>query len=465
MANIPVEHADLWADNEFSALIIANNSKLPAGLALKLSYPSKNNQDTLNIANIPVNNTTLALNLISNIGVTLKTKLANWVLLVRALLDNSVCYLENSSADGRFKEKEIVTRNLFLANNLSEQPIENFGLLYAMISYDLATLNQLPEGVRDNFIAYAQVLQAGAQAKKKPLESLAKFFKTDIGVLKSYLKAYNALNTGLESCNSGKLFYLKLKPSQTAGKYNISTSMRNIPTEYQVTSDYLLQPLSFMRAQMSQIAALQAENILYISFARANNIKRNILITQNRQVLAQIYNKPENTNFCFEYNEPKGYFSVIDLCGSELSNDTQRVITISRISAVQIIKPDYQNLSKQLEPYGFDSTNAGTDFKSVLNTFKSYLDRYSGNLALLNSIYNSLQVSEAQHQTFQTAQQAIVAINEYVDLHNNYTTSYVRVLHLYMLRNPIFFPGYTGKPPKIEGISLNTRHQSLGVIE
>lgn len=459
------EHENLWLDNSFSSLIINYASQLPTGLSPKLFYPAKGNTDATNIANIPVGDTTLAFKMLEAVESPFKHKIANWVLLIRTLLDNSVCYLENSSADGRFKEKEIATRSLFLANNLSDSPIPRFDILYAMIAGDYNTLSQLPPNIQSPFIAYAQALQAGLGTPKKQLDAVAACFKTDIGVLKAYIKAYRALNTPLSSCESGQLFYLKLKPGKLAGRYNISTSMRNVPTEYKVTSDYILQPLSLMRAQYAQLNKLQSENVLAISFMRANNVQRDILVTTNKRVLSQIFSKPENLEFQSSYTENRGFMSVIDLCGSEMSGNPQRLVTLPRIISLQVIKPDGENLVSQLAPYGFDSSNAGTDFNMVITTFKGFLDRYSTNVKLLTNIYNQLQVDKNQCQEFANAQQALIAINTYVDTHNTYTTSYARTLHLFMLRNPLFFPGYTGRPEKIEGISLNTRHQSLGVIE
>lgn len=459
------EHENLWLDNAFSSLIINYAAQLPAGLSPKLFYPAKVNTDVTNIANIPVGNTTLALKMLEAVESPFKHKIANWVLLIRTLLDNSVCYLENSSADGRFKEKEIATRNLFLANSLADNPIPRFDILYAMIAGDYNTLSQLPLELQTAFIAYAQALQAGVSTPKKQLDAVASCFKTDIGVLKAYIKAYKALCTPLSSCESGQLFFLKLKPGKIAGCYNISTSMRNVPTEYKVTSDYILQPLSLMRVQYAQIDKLQSENVLAISFMRANNVKRDILVTRNKAVLSQIFRKPENLEFQSIYTENRGFMSVLDICDSELTGSPQRLVTLPRIISLQVIKPDAQNLFKQLEPYGFDSSNAGTDFNTVLTMFKGYLDRYSSNVKLLTNIYNQLQVDKNQCQEFANAQQALIAINTYVDTHNTYTTSYARTLHLFMLRNPLFFPGYTGRPEKVEGISLNTRHQSLGVIE
>lgn len=470
------EDKPFWEDNAFSYnLIKANKTMSPNGYALRLTYPSRQEPDPCNIALMPYKDDLLGAFIVKEfseeIGVAFTNPSSNWALLAHIFLEQTVCYLEAPTA--KFKMKTVATRNLAIANKLSEHPIKDFDLLLRILRCDtdffttmtqsrpeLSELTSRMQSIAD------ELIDTGYKPSKPTLEWLSTTFGVDTKRMKVFIEAQALLSDGYDACMESKCGYIKLKRTDK-GYYEMPSRIQG--TKYALSSSTIFVPLTFLREQARVIMDNLKNNIVLARFKRDNDVVRDLLGSSNEAVLGTIF---ENTEFnpkngACEYIEDRGYVRTVDVCSSALSGDVTRAISLARISGVLFIKPDMtakDSLFNQLIPYGFHPSIAGADLNTVVVRFKEYLEKLNSQLPLLQMLYTNL-THDDKGIKFQNSAQAYVAITGYVDFQVTLTSSFVRSLHLFMLANPLLFPGYTGKPQELNDVSITTTShiRTLGV--
>lgn len=470
------EDKQFWEDNAFSYNLILTNKGMSAnGYALRLTYPSRQEVDTCNIAMIPYKNDLLGAYIVKEVskelGIAFENASSNWALLAHLFLEQTVCYLEAPTA--KFKMKTVATRSLSIANKLSEHPIKDFDLLLRVLRGDIDFFTSMAQArVELAELAYRmrdiaeELIDTQYKPSKSTIEWLALTFGTDTKKMKVYIEAQSLLSDGYDACIESKCGYIKLKHTDK-GYYEMPARIQG--TKYALSSSTIFVPLTFMRAQAQSIMNNLKSGVVLARFKRDNDVVRDLLGSSNPAVLGTIFANTEfnSSNPECEYIEDRGYVRTVDICSSALCGDMCRAISLARISGILFISPNLSTpdtLFQQLIPYGFHPSIACADLNSVLIRFKEYLDKLSSQLPLLQMLYTSLTHDE-KGITFQNPAQAFVAITGYVDFQATLTSSFVRSLHLFMLANPLLFPGYTGKPQELNDISITTpsRVRTLGV--
>lgn len=470
---LPQGYEGYFTPTEFSNILIqANLQQIQQGQALKLLVPH-NDPVTLaqpNMAQLSYNGNMLDTAVLGHsfdVSNAAKTK-RDWLLWVRELMDNALCYLEVPSEHHNLKV--VCTRNLELVNGVSDEPIKDFELFLAIIK-NAAELPQMLQGYSVEFqeaaMKAAEYLAADDEkSKRSAIAWLTKTFSVERAIVNSYIKAERALHK--DPMESGKLFYLRLKPSTVKnGGYNISKQV--LGTEYDVPTSAVILPLAFMRMQVSWLIQALQQGIVGITFLRDNAVERTVPATVNPALLQTVFKHEENKQAAISMVEDRGYIRVPDLCSTEISGTIYRSISVARIKSLTFIPfetalLDIDTLAQRLQPFGFDKSLASADLDAVVMKFKQYINGYQLNLKILQMIYTTL-TGNTDTRYLVSPYQVIQELEEYVDKHVLLTTAFRSKLHLYMLHNPMLFPNYTGEVPNKEeqGISTAT-HRSLGVM-
>lgn len=468
---LDAESAKYWADNAFSVgLIKANATLVPQGYSMRMSLPTKDNKDPLNIAELLMpDGTQLGVYLIQNYGYAfnptakIDRKLANWLNLVHILLDNSVCYFEAPGA--KFRTKLIVTRNLYLANALISKPIANFDLFYRILDsdtayYDTLAINQPALAETARLAKEAMINLKGTTSQQKAaVEWLSQVFSCEIALVKSFIQAYDMVNQDkITNCVQGKCGLIKLK--YTNGVIDMPTRIQ-AATAIPMSSIFL--PLDFMRKQARVLLNALKTNIVFARYLRDNNITRDIVASHNQGILTQLYGAQIAKDFAEpKYFEDRGYISCVDLCNSKIGGDLTRAISLARLQGITFLQPDVSVLPS----CGWHPSFPDTDFNMVIPEFKKYIAQMRGNMPFLCHIYCLVTQQAAAPATFTSPYQVEESLYSYVDMQANLTSSFVRKLHLLMLDNPVIFQGYTGKPQDLGNLSVSStpKFATLGTL-
>ncbi len=471
-AQLTDEQRAYWANTLFAQeLIKLHNVAVQSGLTLKMAYPDKAPKaNTTNIAEIPYQNMQLGEYIVKqysqDTNTTFSNKKSNWVLLVHMLLEQTACYMEASSE--KFRQKIIATRNLAVANTLCGSPVKNFEVFYKLLSQDINYFNSLrahlPAELVDGLIAMSQtIVNKQYSLSDAELDWFVQTFQSDKNTIKILLAAYKLFYT--ESINSecieNKCAYLKLTADD---KGHLSLPKRFSGTRYAVTMDTIMVPLQFMREQAAWLCNHLNNGLIFVQFKRDNDVLRDMLATANPQVLQAVY-KDNAPTFSASYVESRGYIRCVDICCSAIADDLFRAISLARILGVKLLSPDLSKLDDELRDYGFSSSFANVSLTNVVPSFKQYISRINTNIAFLTMIYKGINPSVGD-VVFTSPYQVEFAINQYVDLQDSLTSSFARKLHLFMLNNPMLFPGYTGEPEDLTGTPITTnggKFQSLGL--
>lgn len=474
--NLTQEQKLYWVDNNFSAgLIAANGSVASSGYSMHLRYPSKDNKDPLNIAELLMpDGTQLAVHLIQHYGNVYNTttkvdmKQANWLNIVHILLDNTVCYLEYQGS--KYRTKLIVTRNLYLANALSAKPIANFDMLYNIISGNISYFDQLAISQPQLSATVASIkmaiinLKGSAAKQKEALEYISQLFNNcEIGLIKAYMQAYTMITQDTKAnCLQGRCGLIKLR---------LNNNHLEMPTRIQATTEIpvasTLVPLDFMIKQASVITNALQSGIIFARVILDNNTVRDMLASHNKPVLDKLYGSEiANSYAAPTIHLDRGYISCLDICSSKIGGDLLRAISFARLQGISFIQPDIANLDTQLQAYGWHPSFPDTDFNQVIPKFKGYVAKIKTNQQFLTMLYTTLVHNGNNTPTFTSPYQVEESLYSYVDMQANLTSSFVRKLHLFMLANPLIFQGYTGKPEDLGNLAVTSqpKFQSLGTI-
>ena len=464
--------AKYWADNAFSkGLIQANSSVAAQGYSMRMTLPTKEGKDPLNIAELTMaDGTQLGVHLIQNYGYAfnpnaqIDRKLANWLNLVHILLDNCVSYFEAPSAQHRVKL--VVTRNLHLANAMLTKPIQNFDMLYRILDndtgyYDNLAISQpaLADTARQAKEVMIQ-LAGTTKQQKEALDWLSQTFNCDTALIKSFQQAYAITKQDpITSCVQGKcgVIKLKYKPDGTITMPSRISALLSVPMSG------IFIPLDFMRKQASVLVTALKQNIVFSRYLRDNNVVRDLVASHESGLLTQLYGAQIATDFAEpKYIEDKGMITCVDLCNSKIGGDLTRVIPLARLKGTTFLSPDIANLPA----CGWHPSFPETDFKAVIPEFKKHIAVLRGNMQLLGYVYTTLTQQATLPSTFTSPYQVEESLNSYVDMQANLTSSFVRKLHLFMLENPVIFQGYTGKPLDLGNLSVSStsKFQTLGTI-
>ena len=461
-----------WLDNAFSKGLIQANAGLSlGGYSMRMSLPTKDNKDPLNIAELTMGDgTQLGVYLIQNYGYAfnpnaqIDRKLANWLNIVHIMLDNCVCYFEAPSA--KFRVKQVVTRSLHLANSMLTNPISNFDMLYRILDKDMAYYNNLaaaqPALAETARQAKDVMIQLAGTAKqqKGALEWLAQTFNCDIGLVKSFQQAYELVKEDpIANCVQGKCGCIKLKynPDGTI------TMPSRLSAPLAIPMSGILVPIHFMRLQANFICNGLKSKIVFTRYLRDNNVQRDMVASHNSGLLTQLYGPQIAADFAEPYyDESRGLISCVDLCNSKIGGDLTRAIPLARMQGISFLDPDINNLPA----CGWHPSFPETDFNMVIPEFKKHIGLMRGNMQFLTHIYLMLTQLQNIPATFTSPYQVEESLYSYVDMQANLTSSFVRKLHLFMLDNPLIFQGYTGKPQDLGNLSVSStpKFQTLGTI-
>lgn len=470
---LPADLQAYWTPTMFSnELVKMHNAAIQYGLTLHMSYPDKNaSQNTLNIAEIPYQGMQLGEYIVNQYAADTNTKFqnkkSNWVLLVHMLLEQTVCYLESPSE--KFRQKIIATRNLALANILCGSPIKNFDIFYAILSLNFAGINALKAqnpndaSVFDIILNIMNTLQTnGFTLTNQLLDWFTSTFNASANDIKTFFSAYRlfqAKNVN-DECVENKCSYIKLTADD---KGNLSLPKRFTGTKYAVTMDTILVPLHFMRAQAAWVLQQLATGVIAVQFKRDNDVVRDMLASSNSDILSAVF-KENTPTLPASYVESRGYIRCVDICCSSIGEDVYRAISLARVLSMKVLHPDITKLDSELSEYGFSSSFASVDLNAVIPAFKSYVAQINTNLVFLTMVYKGINPS-AGEASFTSPYQVEFAINQYVDLQSALTSSFARKLHLYMLNNPMLFPGYSGAPEDLSSVKITTapKFQALGL--
>lgn len=477
-AGLPAEDADFWTPCQFSAALIQANSALaPQGFSLHLTLSQKDAPDPQNIWELDFGGTSLGSYIIrawdnAHPQVTITGTLGHWAVLQGILLNHTACLLYVPG--GQFSKREIVTRNLAIANKLLGSPITGFNTFYALITrnktfFDNA-LAQNP-ALKESYDIIIDIMNKlnksvfnGKEIKAidtKSLDWLCETFKCpDKNIIRTFIVNQALFEKDLtDTAENGKLCYMKFKVEK-----GVTSIVRANGAGYTVSKDDILQPITFLKKQIDVVSQMLNTGIIFVRFRRSNNFTRDMLASSNQDVLRAIFKDRTVTDPipATQGILHKGYVRTVDLCESAISGDIQRYITLCAVSHLIYIKPDFNNLAAQLKMYGYDPQMTQVDLRGVVPAFKGYIEKMSNNLPMLASVYESLS---GEHVQFTSPIQAAEKINSYVDVRVGATSVYRRDLHNWMLEHPLLFPGYNGKPINMENTSVigTPKAVSLGI--
>lgn len=473
---LPQELAPYWVPSQFSsALIQSNSAVISRGFSLRLSCPHGSDAaDPLNIAEMKLGN-----------GVALGTYLLEtwekengiaenenrWATLQGLMFSQCVCLLYTPSV--QFSKRVIATRNPYLANAVLGCPIKQFDAFLALISRNrgyyqsLALANPAASEATEAAIKVMDKLDKtvfadpAKSADAKTLDWICQSFGCpDKDVIRVFLtnQRMSELNMS-EAVKGGKIWYMKFKEEKD-GSLAI---VKGRGEGYAVSKDDVLQPYTFCVQQLDAIASMLEKGIIFVRFKRSNNYTRDMLASSNKAVLDAIYKTPAKTDpmaRAFKY-PAKGYVRTVDLCESIADGEVQRFITGCVISHLCYIEPNFADLENQLKIYGFDPAITTVNLSGVLPQFKMYLEKMNQNLPMLTVLYESLS---GEHIQFTSPVQAVEKITGYVDVRVHATSIYRRDLHNWMLKNPMWFPGYNGQPIPVNTATVGIpKATSLGI--
>lgn len=473
---LPQDLAPYWVPSQFSqALIQSNASLVSKGFSLRLSYSHGSEAaDPLNIAEMKLKDGSTLGNYILDTWERENNIVDNenrWATLQGLFLSQCICLLYTPSP--QYSKRVIATRNPYLANALLGNPIVQFDAFLALISRNrgyyqsLMVANPAAKEAAEAAIKVMEKLERTVFAEPaksvdaKTLDWLCTSFNCpDKDVIRTFLVSQRMLELNMsEAVKGGKLWYMKFKEEKD-GRLAI---VKGRGEGYAVSKDDVLQPYTFCVQQLDTLAAMLERGIIFVRFKRSNNYTRDMLASSNKAVLDKIYKTPAKTDPCaraFKY-PTKGYVRTVDLCESIADGEVQRFITGCVISHLCYIEPDFNALENQLKMYGFDPSITTVNLSGVLPQFKMYLDKMSQNLPMLTALYEALS---GEHIQFTSPVQAMEKITGYVDVRVHATSVYRRDLHNWMLKNPMWFPGYNGQPIDVNTSTVGIpKATSLGI--
>lgn len=208
-----------------------------------------------------------------------------------------------------------------------------------------------------------------------------------------------------------------------------------------INDDIKVTPVFFMNIWSSAIVKALHEGILKFSYIKDNKQIRDMYSTMNRGIL-QHYYKDDALIDSFMSNIDldklrRGYIKIPEVGISRYDDSGCRALNLTRITDIERVT-------------GIDDRFIDVDLSIPQNTFSQYIDRLSLDFVLLCKLYSLIFNMEINPSM--SSLQVKKAILDWC--HSSIvlgSTTFLRQLHILMVSNPLFFPGYTGKPESYSG--------------
>ena len=223
-------------------------------------------------------------------------------------------------------------------------------------------------------------------------------------------------------------------------------------------------PLYMLYAFTEGFKTVINEKIVKFEYLKDNGTIRELDTTLNETILMDYYkdnifvstmlqgvdiNSVKQGGMYLSSHINRGYIKVPELGASKYDETGVRSLNIARILSLKVI-PEV------------DRSFINVDLKSVLYNFDNALDYIATkDSSCLKDIYKALTDENIEGDT----SSILMAIKQYAsDRCSLLSTTFQRMLHTFMIKNPLWFPLYTGERDESQ-VSLSNNSTSIGVEE
>ena len=274
-------------------------------------------------------------------------------------------------------------------------------------------------------------------------------------IIQAILKEKGVDGSDLETIQNK--YAVQLAPSDNDDFWcvRINTSGKTVvtkPIKAYDASKIKLTPVFMLSEYMQGLKDHMNKEILEFTYLKDNDTERVLVTTTSRQIIEKFYNNRQfiesvlmGINFTGKLN--RGYIKVPEL-GSSIYDTGLRSLNIARILNI-----------RKLEEKDVDTTFINVDLESVMENFGNQIDYVAlHNPDELPEVYKELTGEDLEDKELVSAQ-IVEKIKQYATSRSiMLSTTFHRQLHLFLVRNPFWFPLYTGtrKAPSTSGISVPT---------
>lgn len=257
-------------------------------------------------------------------------------------------------------------------------------------------------------------------------------------------------STQVELCSDNISSFVRLNSSKTKGN-SISIPRNGLPTEHMTCV-----PLFMLNAYMLGLREKLETGLVKFTYLKDNRTLRELPTTLNRSIMMDYYNSSQfadnilNSVDIYKENIAgmqtssnilRGYAMLPEVGASKYDLSGKRALNLSRIIRVEEVDE-------------VDRTFIEVDIDDVDSKFMSYVYRIShSNAQGVFMLYKALTGNDF---TSTSTVLCVSEIDKFVKEQKSLmSTSFLRQLHLFMIGNPAWFTGYTGKRV-YEGASIDS---------
>lgn len=243
-------------------------------------------------------------------------------------------------------------------------------------------------------------------------------------------KYVNYLTPALADYKMTRLRVLKLAHQKKGYKISQPRSAIDFTKAVKVT------PVFFISTFIQGITPVLQNNIVKFTYIKDNGQKRELITTLSKDIFAKYYGEDYAKDIIgkFELKIDRGYIKVPELGCSRYDETGLRALNISRIIGIEVVDD-------------FDTRYIDVDFNSIIPTFKAIIGAIRTEEAI-KILYSAFLNQEPEEKSINDLKSEIIS---WVDSRFAIGTStFQKELHNFMIKYPMVFKGYDGKPLKYE---------------
>ena len=269
------------------------------------------------------------------------------------------------------------------------------------------------------------------------------------------IKYSNRINSRQIEFNNNETRFVKLNSTKKGNSITVPRNASNIENMRCI-------PLYMLYAFTEGFKTVIQEKIVKFEYLKDNGTIRELDTTLNEDILMDYYkdnvfvnmmlqgidiNSVKQGGMMLSSHVNRGYIKVPEIGASKYDATGVRSLNIARIVGMKIIDE-------------VDRTFINVDLNSVIYNFENAIDYIaSKESSYLKDIYVAL--TDEQPESDSTAQ-LVQSLKDYAETRGALlSTTFYRALHLFMIKNPLWFPLYIGE--RAENNNVLSSNSNIGV--